>query len=194
MRCVRRRGELSGVLPLRLMAPGARGPVPEPGSPYPVPGTRYPIPVPGSRSPSCIQHAPLQHALSTGRRVRPATRWRRAHVCVRSHGVRPRAHRQLPHVPRGGSAASHAASRRRLHGAPRHQLHRRRRQDDRRVAEGRRAAARIHDALHRRLSRGRRRAGTRAARGHAARHRSGEPGRDGRHDRVSRAARPHLPE
>ena len=51
MRCVRRRGELSGVLPLRLMAPGARGPVPEPGARFrpgsrthPVPDSRFPVP------------------------------------------------------------------------------------------------------------------------------------------------------
>ena len=79
-----------------------------------------------------------------------------------------------------------------LRGAPGGQLHRRRRQDDRRRAGGRRAASRVHRAVDSRVPRRRGAAGDRGAGGDAARHRRGEPARDGRHDSRARAQRPHL--
>ena len=72
------------------------------------------------------------------------------------------------------------------------QLHRRRRSHDPRIAESRRAAARIHRSLHRGVQGGRGGARARAGRGEPARDRSAEHRRDGRDDRGARAARPHL--
>ena len=65
-----------------------------------------------------------------------------------------------------------------LHGyrhAPRDELHRRGRPDDRRRAEGRHGAARVHRSVHCRVSRGCPRAGPRGGRRDAARDRRGEP-------------------
>ena len=105
--------------------------------------------------------ASLQHADPTRRGVRPVARRRGPHVRLRPDGLRPRPHRQLPHLRRRRPAAPHAAPRGRLRGARGDELHRRRRPDDPRVAQGRRPAARVHRlATSRRSARTRRRSGS----------------------------------
>ena len=84
----------------------------------------------------------------------PLARQPRADVLVRPDGLRPRAHRQLPDVRRRRRAAPRPEVSGRLRRPARHELHRRRRPHDPRIAEGRRAAARIHRPLHRGVSRG----------------------------------------
>ena len=64
---------------------------------------------------------------------------------LRADGVCARAHRQFPDVRQPGCAAARAEVPGRLRDAPRHELHGRGRQDDHRVAAGRRLAARLHD-------------------------------------------------
>ena len=105
----------------------------------------------------------------------------------------PRPHRQLPHLRLPRRAAPHAEVPVRLRRARGHELHRRGRQDHRRRAEGRHAAARLHRSVDRRVPRGRGAARARDAGRDAARHRRGEPAGDGRDDPGARAQRPHLP-
>ena len=60
--------------------------------------------------------------------IRPAARQYRPHVHLRPHGLRFRAHRQLPHFHVRGYPAA-VAARQRLPARPRHEHHRRGRQD-----------------------------------------------------------------
>ena len=145
-------------------------------------------PTPVSRCPD----APLQHADPPRRRLRAVARQHRAHVHLRADRLRARPHRQLPHLRRRRRAAPRAAVPGRLRRAARHELHRRRRPHHRRVAEGRRAAARVHRPLHRGVPRGRRGARARTGRGDAARDRRREHRGDGRRRsrRSSRTATP----
>ena len=118
----------------------------------------------------------------------------RPDVHVRPDGLRPRPHRQLPHVRRRRRAAPRAEVPGRLQRAAGDELHRRRRPDDPRIEEGRRAAARVHRSLHRGVPRGRRGARARSRRGEPARDRRREHRGDGRDDPRARAERPHLSE
>ena len=93
-----------------------------------------------------------------------------------------------------GRAAPRAEVSGRLPDAARDELHRRRRSHDPRVAEGGRAAARVHGSLHRGVPRGRRALGPRAGRREPARDRPGEHRRDGCDDPRARGAGPHLPQ
>ena len=83
----------------------------------------------------------------------------------------------------------------RFAGARGDELHRRRRPDDPRVEQGRRAAARVHrPATSRRSTRTPATLGLEEIEDRAARHRRGQPARDERHGRRARAERPHLPQ
>ena len=74
--------------------------------------------------------------------VRAGLRQHRADVHLRPDRLRPRPHRQLPDVRLHRRAAPDAAVPARLRGAAGDELHRRRRPDDRRRAEGRHGPAR----------------------------------------------------
>ena len=113
----------------------------DPGRPAPRPGRRADEP------------SPLQHAHPPDRAVRspPAGQGHALHL--RAHRLQLRPHRQLPDVPVRGPPAPLARGER-VRGLPRHEPHRRGRQDDRRRRGGRPAAPRIRPAVHRRVSRG----------------------------------------
>ena len=116
----------------------------------------------------------------------------RAHVHLRPHGLRARAHRQLPDVRLPRRAAPHAEVSARLRGEAGDELHRRRRPHDCRRAEGRHGPAQLHRPVHRGVSRGLARAGPRGSRGDAAGDRRSESPGDGRSHRRAREERPHL--
>ena len=116
----------------------------------------------------------------------------RPHVHLRPDRLRARPHRQLPDLHLRRRAAPHAEVPARLRRAAGDELHRRRRPHDRRRAEGRHGAARLHRSVHRDVPRGRARARPRAGRGDAARDRRGEPAGDGRSHPRAREERPHL--
>jgi len=111
---------------------------------------------------------------------------------VRLDGLRARPHRQLPHLHLRRRAAPHPEVPARLRRPPGDELHRRRRSDDHRRAEGRQGSAQLHRSVHRDVPRGCAGARARAGRRDAARHRRSEPARDGRSDRRAREERPHL--
>ena len=83
-------------------------------------------------------------------RARPGQH--RPHVHLRADGLRARPHRQLPHLRLRRRAAPHAEVSARLPRPAGDELHRRRRPDDRRRAEGRHGPARLHRPVHRRRS------------------------------------------
>ena len=111
---------------------------------------------------------------------------------MRAHGLCARAHRQLPHVCRRRRAAPRAQVSSRLHGPPRDELHGRRRPHDSRIAEGRRAVARIYRPLRPGVSGRRRGARFGGRRREPSRHRSREYRGHGADDSRARGARAHL--
>ena len=145
------------------------------------------------RAPRPLIHAPLQHAHSPRRGLRAVARQPGPDVHVRADRLRPRAHRQLPHLRRGRRAAPRAQVPERLRRAARDELHRRGRPHHPRVEKAgvplREYTGRFIEAFREDAPR----SGSRRSRT-AARHRRREHRGDERHDRRARAARPHLSE